>query len=77
MEAARLPWCEICGRPGPTQAHHIRSRGAGGGDEPKNLISLCPECHARVHAGGIPKARLAAIVERRERWKSAGYLSRT
>jgi len=33
--------------------HHIKSVGAGGGDEPDNLISLCAVCHEGVHRGNI------------------------
>ena len=29
--------------------HHIRFRSQGGKDESKNLITLCADCHARVH----------------------------
>ena len=76
VEQARQSFCELCGRPGPVHVHHIKSRGAGGGDVPENLISLCPECHAEVHAGLIPKAKLVRIAVRREQWKSAGYLSK-
>lgn len=70
---ARKPGCELCGRPGVVHVHHIRSRGAGGGDEPENLISLCPECHAKAHAGQVERGKLRQIAERRERWKSAGF----
>ncbi len=33
--------------------HHIRTRGAGGDDEPINLLSLCMEHHIEVHASGV------------------------
>jgi hypothetical protein len=33
--------------------HHIWEVSAGGGDEPSNLISLCPTCHALYHRGTI------------------------
>jgi 5-methylcytosine-specific restriction endonuclease McrA len=29
--------------------HHVLPRASGGSDEPANLISLCPMCHAAVH----------------------------
>ena len=52
VEAARRAYCENCWTTqGPFHVHHIRSRGAGGGDEPQNLISLCFECHRKVHDG--------------------------
>lgn len=44
--------CVACGRSGPSDAHHIRSRGAGGGDELTNLMSLCRICHVEIHKIG-------------------------
>lgn len=41
----RAPWLEI---------HHIKELGDGGNTEYENLIVLCPNCHTRVHAEGIP-----------------------
>ena len=47
------PQCEIstcakwAGAP-----HHIRSRGAGGSDEPGNFLSLCPKHHTEIHFKG-------------------------
>jgi len=48
--------------------HHIWEVAAGGGDDPSNLIALCPTCHALYHRGTITdqsiyayKAMLVAI----------------
>lgn len=41
----RAPWLEI---------HHIDELGDGGRTEYENLIVLCPNCHARVHAENVP-----------------------
>ncbi|HSQ55500.1 MAG TPA: HNH endonuclease signature motif containing protein [Gemmata sp.] len=48
--------------------HHIWEVASGGGDEPRNLIALCPTCHALYHRGTISadsiyayKAMLVAI----------------
>lgn len=48
--------------------HHIWEVAAGGGDDPSNLIALCPTCHALYHRGTIKqesvyvyKAMLVAI----------------
>jgi hypothetical protein len=48
--------------------HHIWEVNAGGGDDPANLIALCPTCHALYHRGTISsnsiyayKAMLVAI----------------
>jgi len=32
--------------------HHIRSRGAGGGDNPENLLALCTDHHTEIHQYG-------------------------
>lgn len=50
VEAER--WCEICGRY-PAEPHHwCHSRGAGGGDEPWNLLWLCRRHHEEAHRIG-------------------------
>jgi hypothetical protein len=36
------------------ELHHIEYVSEGGGDDPDNLLSLCPYCHAMHHAGHIP-----------------------
>jgi hypothetical protein len=48
--------------------HHIWEVSAGGGDDPANLVALCPTCHALYHRGTISsdsiyayKAMLVAI----------------
>jgi hypothetical protein len=33
--------------------HHIWEVSAGGGDDPANLVALCPTCHALYHRGTI------------------------
>jgi len=50
--------CDVCGSPGPSDPHHVRSRGAGfkdwlpNGDG--NLVALCRRDHQGVHAGRGP-----------------------
>jgi HNH endonuclease len=51
--------------------HHIWEVSAGGGDDPSNLIALCPTDHALYHRGNINaesiyiyKAMLVAITQR-------------
>jgi hypothetical protein len=36
------------------EAHHILWVKDGGGDEPENLLALCPNCHTRHTRGEIP-----------------------
>ena len=48
--------CERCGYRPPTfwaekilHVHHIVPVSFGGGDEPSNLVVICPNCHALAH----------------------------
>ena len=45
--------CMICHAPW-LEIHHIRELCEGGSTEYENLIVLCPNCHTRVHAEGVP-----------------------
>ena len=53
---ARRGYCQLCGRGGYTEIHHIRSRGAGGDDVAENLIECCSRCHSMCHTAEISKA---------------------
>jgi len=33
--------------------HHVKSRGAGGGDDSWNLIPVCHRIHQEIHSKGI------------------------
>jgi hypothetical protein len=35
--------------------HHLEYVSEGGGDEPENLLPLCPNCHSLHHQGNIPR----------------------
>ena len=39
----------LCGSMQHLQVHHQKFRSQSGGDEEQNLITLCAECHARIH----------------------------
>jgi hypothetical protein len=69
IEAARRrPRCEWCNKPVAVQASHSVTVGAGGADDPGNLVSLCPACHADHHSRGVPStAQLQDVARRRER----------
>jgi 5-methylcytosine-specific restriction endonuclease McrA len=41
--------CQVCGSMQNLQVHHLKFRSQSGGDEEQNLITLCAECHARMH----------------------------
>lgn len=42
-----------CGAKPPNDAHHIKTRGSGGGDYDYNICSLCRACHSNLHSQGI------------------------
>ena len=61
-----IGYCEYCGNGmRELQAHHIKSKGAGGHDVSSNLICLCYVCHRTVHDGNIGRDVLREIVGRR------------
>jgi 5-methylcytosine-specific restriction endonuclease McrA len=41
--------CQSCGSMRNLQVHHKVFRSQSGSDEEHNLITLCAECHARLH----------------------------
>ncbi len=41
--------CQLCGAKQDLHLHHIVPRSKGGVDRPENLITLCSECHSKVH----------------------------
>lgn len=45
--------CEICGKSGQTEKHHIKTKGASGSDIKENLIEVCRTCHTKIHTGEI------------------------
>ena len=52
LSIVRQKPCFACGKEGPSDPHHVRSRGAGGGDTLENLYALCREHHQMIHAVG-------------------------
>lgn len=46
--------CVVCGKAG-SDPHHIKTRGAGGGDLEENLVSLCRLHHSQIHLYGLSK----------------------
>jgi 5-methylcytosine-specific restriction endonuclease McrA len=41
--------CQSCGTMSNLEVHHRRFRSHSGDDSTENLITLCAECHARMH----------------------------
>ena len=46
--------CQVCGSMQNLQVHHLKFRSQSGGDVEQNLITLCAECHARIHSKCYP-----------------------
>lgn len=42
--------CEVCGEARAVHSHHRKLRSQGGEDEPANLLRVCAEDHAWIHA---------------------------
>src|SRR5690606_3775495 len=49
-ETIRALPCSVCGAPGPSDPHHVRSRGAGG--DRRDLVPLCRTHHREYHDVG-------------------------
>lgn len=46
--------CQVCGKKHTRlEVHHIVYRSQGGSDEENNLITLCEDCHSKVHNGKL------------------------
>ena len=46
--------CQCCGKKNcRLEVHHIKFRRNGGTDDEENLITLCEDCHKKVHRGEI------------------------
>ena len=41
--------CQACGAMSNLEVHHMEFRSHSGADSEENLITLCAECHERVH----------------------------
>jgi 5-methylcytosine-specific restriction endonuclease McrA len=47
--------CQICGSGQNLQVHHKQLRSQQGDDDDSNLITLCAECHERLHGATVQK----------------------
>ncbi len=41
--------CQSCGTLSNLEIHHKQFRSASGDDSEENLVTLCSQCHARIH----------------------------
>jgi len=46
----KLDFCVACGDDSEIHFHHLVPRSRGGSDSEKNLLTLCPVCHGRIHS---------------------------
>lgn len=53
LEAVRKMYCAACGKGNEIHAHHVTSKGAGGGDTRDNVMPLCAAHHAFWHSKGV------------------------
>jgi len=43
--------CQLCGSMSNLEVHHKQFRSHSGQDSEENLITLCTQCHDRIHRG--------------------------
>ena len=67
LESVRKRPCCACGKWGDIHAHHIKTRGAGGGDTFENLLPLCMSHHTEIH-------KIGAQAMREKYWQVEDYL---
>lgn len=53
LDRVKLYPCSVCGKNGPNDPSHLRSRGAGGPDEDWNVVSMCRDHHNEWHRKGV------------------------
>jgi 5-methylcytosine-specific restriction endonuclease McrA len=41
--------CQVCGSLAGVEVHHITPKGRHGDDTEENLITLCTDCHKKIH----------------------------
>ncbi len=49
--------CRQCGKRGDLEVHHIKPLSRGGSPAPKNCLTLCVDCHIKVHETPVSKGR--------------------
>lgn len=54
--------CRWCGTSNELQLHHVFYRSEGGADTPRNLLTLCWECHARAHSNKRKYQRILLLL---------------
>lgn len=53
--------CQICGKIGAGQVHHLIPKSKGGPDSEDNLVTLCGKCHLLISP--VPESLLKRILD--------------
>lgn len=73
LDLVRAMPCAACGKPGPSDPDHIKTRGAGGIDAMDNLWPLCRWCHTFRHKQGLQELIRRFPVAKKELLKRGWY----
>ena len=68
--------CQCCKtKQGTLQVHHIIYRSNGGSDEESNLITLCKNCHAKLHKGELNNFASKLVGKKKTNLRYASQMS--
>jgi hypothetical protein len=64
-------YCVACAKAENLHQHHLVPKSLGGSDDERNLITLCGECHAKIHGNrskwNTSELTKAALKKKREK----------
>lgn len=55
LNMVRMAPCCVCFLKGPSDPHHLKTRGSGGKNDNWNLLALCRGHHVQIHKVGQSK----------------------
>lgn len=59
----------------PLEVHHIKPRSKGGTERPGNMVSLCIECHEKLHQGEIELSKKSLKYWTNKEYKYASHVN--
>jgi len=59
----------------PLEVHHIKPRSEGGTEKPSNIVSLCVECHEKLHQGEIELSKKSLRYWTNKEYKYASHVN--
>lgn len=70
--------CVLCGSDADREMHHLIWKFRSGSDRPKNLVTLCKDCHRQITRQDDPEkaAKLAALIPASYRWAARVNVAR-